>query len=81
MRWDKGSADWHGKGWHDQSSMPRHAECELVIVDGKLFDHYFRMPILCNFVLGHAKENIVNNVSIDTPEVKAKDFCRMVKDV
>mmetsp|Transcript_3049 Transcript_3049/g.9033 ORF Transcript_3049/g.9033 Transcript_3049/m.9033 type:complete len:509 (-) Transcript_3049:27-1553(-) len=45
-----------------------------VSVDGKVFDLYFRMPMLCNYVLGSEKATILNEVTIESPEAKVKDF-------
>lgn len=54
--------------------------CIEIVLDGKIFEFFFRMPMLCNFVLGRAKLDIVNKVSIESPEDKAKDFCGMTMD-
>jgi hypothetical protein len=51
-----------------------------ISLDGTLFDQYFRMPKLSNFVLGRTKMDIVNNVSIESPGSKAKNFCSMTQD-
>lgn len=45
-----------------------------VVVDGHVYDAHFRMPLVCNFVLGRTKVDIMNTVKIDSPEDKARDF-------
>eukprot|EP00397_Hematodinium_sp_SG-2012_P000177 GEMP01000177.1.p1 GENE.GEMP01000177.1~~GEMP01000177.1.p1 ORF type:complete len:2785 (+),score=546.68 GEMP01000177.1:287-8641(+) len=48
-----------------------------IVMQNKLFALYFRKPVLCNFVLGISKRNIVNNIVFSSPEEKAKDFMEM----
>jgi hypothetical protein len=53
---------------------------EILVADvnGKprLYDYFFRMPVLCDFVLGATKRNIYQSINIDSPDDKAKDFLK-----
>ncbi|CAD7946435.1 unnamed protein product [Amoebophrya sp. A25] len=48
-----------------------------VVVDGRIYDVWYRMPVMCDFVLGSAKRDIVNNISFSSPEEKAQGFMEM----
>jgi hypothetical protein len=45
-----------------------------VCIDGKIFEIFFRMPVLCDYVLGRTKTEINNSVTTESPEDKMKDF-------
>jgi hypothetical protein len=45
-----------------------------VCIDGKIFEIFFRMPVLCDYVLGRTKNEINNSVTTESPEDKMKDF-------
>ncbi|CAD7974777.1 unnamed protein product, partial [Amoebophrya sp. A120] len=48
-----------------------------IMVDGNIFDVWFRMPVICDFVLGSAKRDIVNKINFSSPEEKAAEFVEM----
>ena len=57
--------------------------CMPVLVDGengekvkvdRYFEIFFRMPVLCDYVLGRTKNEISNSVTTESPEDKMKDF-------
>jgi len=52
-----------------------------VLVDGRVHDLYFRMPVLCHYVLGSEKDRIQNEVTIESPEAKVKDFVNRCVDL
>eukprot|EP00746_Dinoflagellata_sp_MGD_P023057 gnl/MRDRNA2_/MRDRNA2_15397_c0_seq1.p1 gnl/MRDRNA2_/MRDRNA2_15397_c0~~gnl/MRDRNA2_/MRDRNA2_15397_c0_seq1.p1 ORF type:complete len:693 (+),score=111.15 gnl/MRDRNA2_/MRDRNA2_15397_c0_seq1:222-2081(+) len=45
-----------------------------VVVDGHVFDAHFRMPLICNFVLGRIKVEIMETITIDSPDDKAREY-------
>lgn len=45
-----------------------------VFINGRVYDVYFRMPVLCHFVLGSEKAAIMSEVPVEPPEAKVKDF-------
>lgn len=52
-----------------------------VLADGKVHDVFFRMPVLCHYVLGSEKDDILTLVNIESPEAKVKDFVNRCKDL
>lgn len=52
-----------------------------VVVDGALFEVWFRMPVICDFVLGSAKRDIEHKITFASPEEKAAEFLEMSLDI
>lgn len=55
----------------------RFIRCIEVVIDGQLQEVYFRLPKLCGYVLGAEKQRILETVSFESPEDKAKEFIEM----
>jgi len=52
-----------------------------MIVNEKLFEVWFRMPVLCDFVLGQHKINIRDNIAFGTPEEKLSEFIATTQEI
>ncbi len=50
---------------------------EIVGNDSSIYEVYFRQPLLCDFVLGAAKTNILNTVIFTSPEEKIAHFVEL----
>merc|ERR1719359_840389 len=55
----------------------RFIRCIEVVIDGQLQEVFFRLPKLCGYVLGAEKQRIIETVSFESPEDKAKEFIDM----
>ena len=45
-----------------------------VVIHESLLTVYFRTPLMCEYVMGHLRKEIEENIELEPPEVKVQDF-------